>query len=431
MNSTLQTPRGVATALLAAVLVAGLGERAAGSPAAIDSARATAPRTATQPRFDGEYGLFVRFAGEALEVRWLTAREAPGYLRALTQDGTVLEDRETPTGIGHLVSFPRPAVPSVILEYGAREDEEDRHRTRIWLTDGPPVETPSYAGIDSLFVLGDLHGEFDTLVELLQQAGLIDPKLRWSAGHSHLVLLGDLFDRGPDVTRLLWFVYRLERQAAAAGGRVHTVLGNHEIMIMTNDLRYVSGKEFLVAQRHQAEYSDLFNPRTSVLGRWLASKPALLRIDDALFAHGGVTPEYATYSLRDFQDSLTTFLSEELFLHWTDSVYWEDSASVAAFDSAALLRRYRFFFVPASVFWYRGYVRSDTLAAPLSAVLRHFESVVHVVGHTPLPAIVERYEGSLIAVDLDQPATQMLLLVRSEQGLKRYRYTLSGSVEPL
>ena len=124
-------------------------------------------------------------------------------------------------------------------------------------------------------------------------------------GGAHVVFLGDLFDRGADVTRTLWFLYELERQAQAAGGGAHIVLGNHETMIFTEDLRYVSAKEQLIARLHGASsYTDLFDIRRSVLGRWLVGRPGLMKVNEVLLAHGGVAPGSFPRTVEAVNDSM-------------------------------------------------------------------------------------------------------------------------------
>jgi hypothetical protein len=313
------------------------------------------------------------------------------------------------------------------LRYGAVGSDEDRHQTIIWPV---PERPPTGIGpVDSLFVVGDVHGEFDTLTAVLENAGLIDSDARWSAGRNHLVFLGDLFDRGSDVTRTLWFIYGLERQAEAAGGRVHVVLGNHEIMVLTNDLRYVSEKEQLIAELHGTPYARLFDVRRSVLGTWLATKPGLIRIGDVLLAHGGVGRDFAAYSLQAFDDTLAAFMSEELFYRW--SLPPDTLLPRIAMDSTALERRLDFFFGENSVFWYRGYVRADTLQEELRRVLDRFESELHVVAHTTVDEIARRYDGALLAVDLNAPATQLLFLTQEADRLRAFRYGTEGPAEPL
>jgi hypothetical protein len=107
----------------------------------------------------------------------------------------------------------------------------------------PPAKTAAsevrLAPATPLFVLADTHGEFEIAVELLTRQKIIDSRLRWSFGKGHLAVLGDVFDRGPNHTEILWLLYELEAQAARAGGAVHVMLGIHESMALGGDERYL------------------------------------------------------------------------------------------------------------------------------------------------------------------------------------------------
>src|SRR3954452_6320280 len=81
-----------------------------------------------------------------------------------------------------------------------------------------------------IVAIGDVHGAGNGFVAILQRAGLIDGQQRWSGGNAILVQTGDLLDRGQDVRQILDLLIALEPQAAAAGGRVQALLGNHEVM---------------------------------------------------------------------------------------------------------------------------------------------------------------------------------------------------------
>ncbi len=402
---------------------------AAGSAVILDCgpARPAPQEDAGQPevRLYGEYGLWVRESGDSLQVRWLARQPGSGYLEVII-DGVAVFEAETEPSTAHAASFPKPAAPELTLRYGGRGDPQDMHETVIYF-DLPqrPIET-EFANVDTLFVVGDVHGQYDTLTALFRNAGLIDSDDRWTGGNKWIVLLGDLFDRGSDVHKTLWFLYELERDAARKGGRVQILLGNHEIMAMTDDTRYVSAKEELIAMSHGVAYWQLFDPRSSILGKWLASKPALIRVDRVLLAHGGVGPEYMAYSIPEFDDSLALFMSEEWFYRMADS-----TAAYTPLDSVTLFRRLDFFFDENSVFWYRGYMYTDTLAPVLQQVLERHDSDIHVVGHTAYDSVQTMYDGALIAVDLKEAATEMLLLVRSPESYERYRYTLSGPPQPL
>lgn len=382
---------------------------------------------------EGEYGLYVAFADPGLEVRWLTDEERPGLVRAIV-DGRVVAEQKTEPGTEHAARL-RVRAPEITLEYGEAIPDgaggaAALHRTRIWM-EPPPAEV-DLTGHDSVFVFGDVHGEFDRVLWLLRLADLIDTELRWTGGGAAVAFLGDLFDRGEDVTRLLWFIHGLEREAQAAGGRVITLLGNHEAMVLTGDLRYLAPKEAMIADRHGMSYETMFDPERSILGRWIAAKPGLVRLDDLLLAHGGVSPAYLDYTLEEYQDTLATFIAEPLFTRWRDEAFLLEFARETRLDSAQIYRRYDFFFGSESVLWYRDLVLSDTLGGHLDAVLERFGARTHIVGHTPVRTIRESYGGKLIAADLLDPALEMLLLARRpEGGWDRFALPVDGSTRPL
>lgn len=103
-------------------------------------------------------------------------------------------------------------------------------------------------------------------------------------------MAGDVFDRGPQVTEAFWLLYGLQQQATAAGGAVHFVLGNHETMVLYDDLRYVNPKYLRTAQLLGQSYSALYGA-DSTIGQWLRTRPVLRQIGDTLFLHGGIAPE--------------------------------------------------------------------------------------------------------------------------------------------
>ncbi len=377
-------------------------------------------------KFNGEYGLWVREHENQIEVNWITRAEDSGFLEVLKNKGQ-LHSFTTDSAKSHRATFQPDKESVYTLQYGSLSDQADRHKTIIELNKKETKNESKFAKIDSIYVLGDIHGRFDILSKLLQNASVIDSNLNWIANQKHLVALGDIFDRGHDVTRTVWFLYKLERQAKKQGGRVHIVLGNHEIMTFGNDLRYLSGKEKLIASSHNISYSEMYSPHCSILGKWLAQKPGIIRINKALFAHGGIGPEYNVFSIQTFNDSLRTFLQEDAF-----NYLLQDSIPTALVDSLQFFRRLAFFYSSSSVFWNRAYVSTDTLEKDLKKVLKHFKSKLHVVAHTPVRSIREFYDGKIVAVDLANAATEMLLLVRKDKNkFKRFKVTLNGTLEQL
>ncbi len=187
-----------------------------------------------------------------------------------------------------------------------------------------------WSGVERVVAIGDVHGAYEQLVALLQRADLVDGELRWNAGKTHLVFTGDLLDRGPGERKVLDLVMRLEDEAAAAGGQVHVLLGNHEVLNLIGDLRYVPAvgfasfadleppgtreaalsrftREGAGAEASPAEtgkmFEELYPPGyfgrraafapTGKYGAWLLTKPALIVINDVAFVHGGLPPVVA------------------------------------------------------------------------------------------------------------------------------------------
>ena len=96
----------------------------------------------------------------------------------------------------------------------------------------------------ALLAVSDLEGNLDHLLTFLQTHKVIDDQFDWSWGDNHLLFNGDSVDRGVQVTELLWFIRKLQRQSILSGGQVHFVLGNHDVMILANDKLFLRKRAF-------------------------------------------------------------------------------------------------------------------------------------------------------------------------------------------
>ncbi|MBT4035442.1 MAG: hypothetical protein HOB84_07095 [Candidatus Marinimicrobia bacterium] len=256
-----------------------------------------------------------------------------------------------------------------------------------------------YPGVKTIFALSDIEGNFNTLVNLLQQHHIIDHQLNWRFGDGHLVVLGDVFDRGNHVTEMLWLLYRLEQQADQAGGHVHTLLGNHEAMNLRGDIRYIEPKyaEFarLVEAQFGLDYSDLYGDQ-SELGRWLRSKNVIEKIGDYLFVHAGLSPELARTGLSFDKINLfskTLFEKEKAQFNATDSLLWGKQGP----------------------YWYRGYFEIDekrwgpqATQSDVDQMLAQHQVETVIVGHTHVIMPEFRYGGRVCAIDVVPPADHIV-----------------------
>lgn len=229
-----------------------------------------------------------------------------------------------------------------------------------------------WSGVDRIVAVGDLHGDYDNFVSILKKpkVGLLDENLRWVGGKTHLVQIGDMLDRGDKAKDIFDLLMRLEKEAAAAGGMVHVLLGNHEEANLTGIALsypdYVSVDQFLaflpesfkiakekeyVAQQPPEEqarikaqgldlqkdagwrnfwgrtletskrskgrdeagqaYTENFN---ATYGKWLVKKNVVIKINDVVFVHAGINLPYSTWNLKDLNDAFR-FELEVFALH--------------------------------------------------------------------------------------------------------------------
>ena len=225
-----------------------------------------------------------------------------------------------------------------------------------------------------IVAVGDVHGDLAAFKEVLREAGVLDAAGAWTGGETVLVQVGDLIDRGPSMRGTLDFVMELEQAAAKRGGRAVPLLGNHEVMNLTGDLRYVvpanyaefanagsekrradawrqvrdlrkrraaqlgrpeppSGREARDAwlQAHPPgflEHREAFSP-SGRYGRWVRARPALFVAQGTAFLHGGLSPALAGTPLEDidrrvhedlgaFDADVARFVAEGLILPFFD-----------------------------------------------------------------------------------------------------------------
>lgn len=289
----------------------------------------------------------------------------------------------------------------------------------------PAVTAPDALNLESaaaLFVVADIHGEYDILVELLRRQGIIDDALHWRFEQGHLVFLGDVFDRGAHQVEVLWLIYQLQGEAAAAGGSVEFLLGNHELMTLRGDARYLHPRYPAEAQAlGVSAYADLFDAG-SVLGQWLRTRAAILRAGDVLLVHGGISPQT---SARGFTSAQLSRAVREVLAGQADP------------DASPL---HDFAIRSSGPLWYRGYFPRDQAPpeaslAQVEALRRHWRVRAILVGHTALEDVSALFGGRVIGVQVypeRNPETGAAVMgaVCRVQG-RWYRANVDGSRTPL
>ncbi len=241
----------------------------------------------------------------------------------------------------------------------------------------------NFEGVENLIAVSDVHGQYNLLIKLLQSHKVIDKQFNWIFDKGHLVILGDVFDRGSHVTEILWLIFRLEQQAKEKGGMVHVMIGNHELMVFNNDLRYVNEKYTNSSELMSTTYDKIYS-ENSFLGKWLRKKPIIVKINDMLFVHAGVSPKLVKYGFNLSQIN-------EVF---TNNIIGKSDKFILADPELSLLRgKY-------GPVWYRGYFTNKILTEQeVSELLKYFDSKHIIVGHTSMPNIVSYYNSKIIGID--------------------------------
>jgi hypothetical protein len=278
------------------------------------------------------------------------------------------------------------------------------------------LPSSTYPAAVKMLVLSDIEGNFKGLSLLLQKMGVVDATYHWQFGTNQLVVVGDLFDRGTQVTECLWLLYKLEREAAQAGGQVHVLLGNHETMNLTGNYKYVRRKYRRNADSLGLPYTRWYGPDTE-LGRWLRHKNTVEKIGSTLFVHGGISPELAAYhlSLEEINARMRTLL---------DTPHREQ---LTGLDS--LLAHSQ-----SSPDWYRGLAREQAPASFVTQLLAGYGATRLVIGHTPFEEITPLYDGRVVAIDLPHQENTEAGVMKAlwiENGKYYAVRTDSGQRQPL
>ena len=280
----------------------------------------------------------------------------------------------------------------------------------------PPAQAQKavFSGVDRIVAVGDVHGDLPAFTEVLRAAKVIDPDGKWVGGKTNLVQIGDLPDRGPDTRKVIELLQNLEKQAKKAGGAVHILIGNHDAMNMYGDLRYTTAAEFaafktdksaelreayfqqLVEQNKPADraaFKAKFDKETPLgwvehrqawepkgpIGKWTASHPAVLKINDTLFVHAGLSPRFAASAIDEINKTVRAELLEPAKLQ----------GGIAMAEDGPL--------------WWRGIAQGpeEPMAAHVDALLKNFGVARIVIGHTPTKtAIQPRFGGRVIDIDV-------------------------------
>ena len=259
--------------------------------------------------------------------------------------------------------------------------------------------------------LGNVYGDYDVLVDFLQLYGVVDAENHWGWQNAHLVFTGNVFGYGADVVKCLWLINRLEREATLTGGKVHLLIGDQEFKNLQGNIGTLNPRLYQRYNQAEIDYSTFYDTST-VQGKWLRSKDAVIRVNDNVVAHGGISP-----GIVEDQLSLTeinSLVREQLRGTGAEP----DTTTHLVMGSDGPIR-------------YSGYMdggveNHQLLESTLDRVLNYYRASSMIVSTTGTKEVRSVAGGKLYAIDLATEKTDITLEGLLEEDDTFYRLTSEG-----
>ncbi|KAG2186220.1 hypothetical protein INT43_002658, partial [Umbelopsis isabellina] len=237
-----------------------------------------------------------------------------------------------------------------------------------------------------IVAVADLHADYDNSVAVLQMADVVDENVKWKGSNNTVfVQTGDVVDRGADTIKLYDMLQRLRDEAYESGGQVIPLLGNHEVMNLIGDWRYVYPEDVQTFESFDARVKAF--EIDGFIGSYLSQLNMTAKVNRTIFCHGGIHP---------------AFLHDESGLDWINSYVHENlpeymqSKGTEGDDFGV--------FGGNGPTWYRGYALGpEEQECPLlEAALDLLDADRMVMGHTVQHdgKVHSRCDGKAILLDV-------------------------------
>ncbi|KAF9964822.1 hypothetical protein BGZ70_005855 [Mortierella alpina] len=180
----------------------------------------------------------------------------------------------------------------------------------LHMTAGGQTEAAPLAVSGRIVAIGDLHSDYSQAVAVLRMANILDSDDNWAGGQDTLISTGDIVDRGPDTIVLYRLFEKIRQQAKAAGGEVVNVYGNHEVMNIGGDWRYVTSED-IASFGGKTKRKAAWDIKTGWLGKFVYSNFNITHVQHGhtVFSHGDMHPDWAKLGV----DKLNTMAREALW----------------------------------------------------------------------------------------------------------------------
>lgn len=244
-----------------------------------------------------------------------------------------------------------------------------------------------YEKPNKIIAISDIESNYKVFRDFLIVNKVIDENLNWTFGKGHLVLNGDFIDRSYFTTQVLWFIYKLEQDAENNGGKVHYILGNHEIMNIQGDNRDSKWKYKNVAAILGLKQYQLYDT-TMHLGKWLNTKNVVERIGSYLFVHAGLSPE---------------LIDQQVELKEINQIA-KENYQITYFPKSHQSNAERYILnTRTSPYWYRGYFEDDLEQFQIDKISDYYNCSQIIVGHTIQNNVNRIFEGKIVGIDVKHP----------------------------
>jgi len=191
------------------------------------------------------------------------------------------------------------------------------------------IQKSIYPAVKRIIVIGDIHGDYNMMIQLLKIGKLIDDNNKWIGKDTFVVQVGDQIDRcrpinqschnkfstkndeGNDIKILLFFS-DLHVQATKYGGAVFSLLGNHELMNVDGNFKYVSYTG--LKELHNIDTRRQMFSKGQPLANFLAcTRHMILIIGSNLFAHAGLISIISeNYGIESINQIMSLYLFNEI-----------------------------------------------------------------------------------------------------------------------
>lgn len=245
------------------------------------------------------------------------------------------------------------------------------------------------------FAVSDLHGRFDLFAKILKTGNVINDQYEWTYGSNHLVINGDIFDRGADVLPIFWLIYKLEFEAKAMGGKVTTILGDHEEMVMRDNLKYTFAKYSTLSKyAMNMTYGKMWG-LDNVMGNWLRSKNSIQIVGENLYVHAGLSKAFM--ERKETIAEINELVSKSIYLTKEErKKQYPDIADFLYDDDYD------------GPLWYRGMVKTTSDYNPIAEkdvdqLLKTYTIKRIIVGHTENSRVKYFYNQKVYDICVNHP----------------------------